>query len=199
MTNDTIPGGAIDLSPAQWIWFPSARTLPNTFVLFRRELELPAMPRRALGWITADSRYRLTVNGVRVQWGPAPCDPRWLEADPVDLAPYLRAGKNIIGAEILFYGLGDGTWAMGKPGFIFKLELEHPNGRNETIDSDAAWKCRIDRAHRPGQHKRWYLRALQEEFDGRLHPRGWDTVEYKPDAEWLNAMRLECCPGKPPL
>ena len=57
----------IDLAPARWIWLPSQRTLPNTFVLFRRELELETVPVRASGWITADSRYRLTVNGRRVQ------------------------------------------------------------------------------------------------------------------------------------
>jgi hypothetical protein len=51
----------IDLTPARWIWLPSERTLPNSFVLFRRELRLSDAPERAAGWITADSRYRLTV------------------------------------------------------------------------------------------------------------------------------------------
>ena len=66
-----------DLKPARWIWYPSERTLPNTFVLFRRPLNLPARPRRATGWIHAESRYLLEVNGKRVQWGPPPSDPRW--------------------------------------------------------------------------------------------------------------------------
>ena len=81
-TWDPVP---LNLSPARWIWLPSQRTLPNTFVLFRRELKLRAAAGKAAGWITADSRYRLTVNGRRVQWGPAPCDPRQLDVDPVDL------------------------------------------------------------------------------------------------------------------
>src|SRR5258708_3897885 len=68
-----------NLAPAKWIWYPSARCLANTFVLFRRAFQLSAKPRRAVGWIAADSRYRLEVNGRRVQWGPAPCDPRWAE------------------------------------------------------------------------------------------------------------------------
>ena len=75
----------VSLAPAQWIWLPSQRTLPSTFVLFRREIELSDRPRKAAGWITADSRYRLTVNGTRVQWGPPPCDPRQLDVDPVDV------------------------------------------------------------------------------------------------------------------
>jgi hypothetical protein len=106
--------GLPNLSPAQWIWYPSGRTLQNTFVLFRRELLLTAKPRRATGWISADSRYRLELNGQRVQWGPAPSDPRWAEADPLDLTGYLEPGHNVIGVTVLFYGTGDGTW--GSPG-----------------------------------------------------------------------------------
>src|ERR1019366_7308342 len=102
-----------DLAPARWVWFPSGRTLPNTFILFRRQLQLAAKPRRATGWICADSRYRFEVNGQRVQWGPAPCDPRRAEAEPVDLTGYLQPGENVFGATVLFYGTGDGTWPLG--------------------------------------------------------------------------------------
>ena len=103
--------GLPNLSPARWIWYPSGRTLQNTFVLFRRELLLTAKPLRATGWISADSRYRLELNGQRVQWGPAPGDPRWAEADPLDLTSHLEPGRNVIGVTVLFYGAGDGTWA----------------------------------------------------------------------------------------
>ena len=147
-----------DLSPARWIWFPSGRTLPNTFILFRRELQLAAKPRRATGWICADSRYRLEVNGQRVQWGPAPCDPRWAEADPLDLTGCLQTGENVLGATVLFYGTGDGTWPLGKPGFLFWLEIEHADGRLEKLVSDATWQTMLCRAWPPGHPKRWYLR-----------------------------------------
>ena len=63
----------IDLKPARWIWYPMGRCLPSTVVLLRREITLDAVPNAATGRIVlADSRYRLTVNGERVQWGPAP-------------------------------------------------------------------------------------------------------------------------------
>lgn len=180
----------VDLAPAQWVWFPCGRTLPNTFVLFRRELELEEMPRSATGWITADSRYRLTVNGKRVQWGPAPYDPRQMDVDPMDITALLRPGKNVIGVEVLHYGLGDGTWPAGKPGFLFSLRLDYGEDRQETIVSDREWHTFLDRAHRPGQYKRWFLRALQEEFDARIHPHGWDTPEFVPDARWVPAMPI---------
>ena len=116
---------ALDLSPAKWIWLPSQRTLPNSFVLFRKDLDLAEQPVRASGWIAADSRYRLTVNGQRVQWGPAPADPRWPEADPFDLTTLLQPGYNVLGVEVLFYGHGEGTWPMGKPGLLLCLDLDH--------------------------------------------------------------------------
>ncbi len=178
----------LDLTPAKWIWLPAERCLPNTFILFRRELSLAAAPRSARGWLTADSRYRLTVNGRRIQWGPAPSDPRWQEVDPCDLTSALQGGPNVIGVEVCYFGHGDGTWPMGAPGFIFRLEVD-----GQLIASDATWQTFLDRAHRPGMYKRWFLRALQEEFDARLHPFGWDTPGYRPDNRWLPAREL---PGK---
>jgi hypothetical protein len=188
-----------DLAPARWIWYPSARTLPNTFVLFRKELDLKAAPRRATGWLSAESRYKLEVNGRRVQWGPAPADPRWPEADPLDLTALLGDGRNIIGVTVLYYGHGDGTWPFGKPGFLFWLEVEHADGTTEKLVSDSGWDAHLARAWRPGQFKRWYLRALQEEFDANLYPYGWAASGFKKDSGWVPAMELEGSPNKPAL
>jgi len=188
-----------DLRPARWIWYPSERTLQNTFVLFRRQLDLPDKPVRAQGWIAADSRYRLEVNGHRVQWGPAPCDPRWLEADPMDLTSLLRAGANTLGAQVLFFGQGDGTWPIGKCGFLFWLEIETAGGEKQKIVSDETWRAFLARAWKPGHYKRWYLRCLQEEFDARLYPEGWSAPSFTPGEDWLPAMLLGCPSNKPPL
>ena len=180
----------LDLSPARWIWYPSSRVLQNTVVLFRKRLYVNARPASAKGWILGDSRYRLFINGRRVQWGPAPSDPRYAEADPLDLTQYLTEGTNVIGAEVLYFGQGDGTWPTGKPGFIFNLEITHSDGQKDVIISDASWKTHLARSWKPGQYKRWYLRAFQEEFDARLHPHGWLQNTYTPDADWLDAMEL---------
>ena len=188
-----------DLQPAKWIWFPCGRCLPNTFVLFRRSVVLPVAPRRAHGWVIGDSRYRLDLNGERVQWGPAPSDPRWAEADPVDLTHALRVGENVLGATVLYYGHGDGTWPIGKPGFLFWLAIEHFDGRKELVVSDASWQSTICRAWSPGHYKRWFLRALQEEFDARLYPQGWNTAGHAPDESWLPAMEIEGSPNAPAL
>ncbi|MCX6134227.1 MAG: alpha-L-rhamnosidase N-terminal domain-containing protein [Ignavibacteriales bacterium] len=187
----------LNLSPAEWIWYPSGRTLCNTVVLFRRTLSLAAPVKRASGWIVADSRYRLFVNGKRIQWGPAPCDPRWVEADPLDLTASLKEGENVIGAEVLYFGLGDGTWPIGKTGFLFNLEIELQDGSLVKVVSDPSWLTRLAWSWKPGRYKRWYLRSLQEEFDARLYPYGWLQSDFKTDANWLPPMNLRCPADKP--
>jgi len=188
----------LNLSPAEWIWYPSQRTIPNTFVLFRRTVVAYGRPVAASGYLHVESRYRLWVNGVRIQSGPAVSDPRWPEADPVDLASYLTPGENVIAVEALYFGHGEGTWVPTKPGFIFKLDLCDERG-TQSIVSDPSWQARIDWAHRPGQHKRWFLRALQEQFDARQEAHGWKSPGYQPDASWKFAASIGGHPDKPAL
>lgn len=180
----------LDLSPAKWIWYPSKRTLPNTFILFRKSVNISKAIESAKGWIVGDSRYLLSVNGERVQWGPPPADPRFTEADPIDLKPLLVSGENVIGANVLYYGFGDGTWPVGKPGFIFNLKIKHTDGTEQSIVSDGTWNCQLARSWKPGQYKRWYLRSLQEEFDARKFPFRWDTASYELDNAWIHAEVL---------
>lgn len=192
-------GKQLDLSPARWIWYPMERCLANTIVLFRREFNLVEKPVSAKGYVLGDSRYIFSANGQRTQFGPAPADPRFAEADPIDILPFLKIGRNTIGAQVLYYGHGEGTWAIGKPGFIFKIEIEMHGGGQLLIVSDNNWQCHIARSWRPGQYKRWYLRAFQEEFDNRLYPRGWNTTEFTPFETWLQATELEGAANKPAI
>ena len=53
----------VDLRPAQWIWLPSQRTLPNSFVLFRRELDFN--DQAAQGRRLDHGRQPLPVDGQR--------------------------------------------------------------------------------------------------------------------------------------
>lgn len=189
----------LDLSPAQWLWYPCERVLQNTVILFRRQFSIASPIQRAFGWILGDSRYKLFVNGTLVQFGPAPSDPRWAEADPIELTPFLKPGDNVIGAQVLYFGQGDGTWPMGKPGFILRLEIEFSHGAKQLIFSDPTWYACIATSWKPGTYKRWYLRAFQEEFDARFYPYGWSTPEFKLSEDWLPAMVLHGAADKPSL
>lgn len=185
---------SLDLTPARWIWYPSGRVLQNTFILFRKEIVLDKEPEKAMGWILADSRYQLFVNGQRVQWGPAPHDPRWPEADPIDISSLLQKGKNVIACQVLFYGFGEGTWPMGKPGFLFNLDVD-----GQKIVSDSSWQSYLAKSWTPGQYKRSFLRTLQESFDANLFPYGWDCQSFVPNEDWLSAIESTASAADPSI
>ncbi|MEM6468698.1 MAG: alpha-L-rhamnosidase N-terminal domain-containing protein, partial [Planctomycetota bacterium] len=188
---------SLDLSPAKWIWYPAVRTLANTVVLFRREFSLPAKPKSVRGWMLGESRYRLEVNGQRMQWGPPPNDPRWPECDPVDLTHVVHEGPNVLGVAVLYYGDGEGTWPMGLPGLIVCLEICHADGETEWLVTDERWLCQVCRAWEPGGHRRSYLRAFQEVFDARKYPSGWSSPNRLEANDWLEATVIECPSDKP--
>ena len=70
-----------------WIWLEShfGSAYPrinqaharNSYFYVRKTFELPSTPSSAVVRASADSRYTLFVNGERVGFGPARCDPRW--------------------------------------------------------------------------------------------------------------------------
>ncbi|EON76658.1 hypothetical protein ADIS_3108 [Lunatimonas lonarensis] len=177
----------LDLSPALWIWYPAERILPNSFFHFRRVLRVEKPVKSAIGWIQGESRYLLFLNGRRIQFGPGPSDPRFSEADPIDFSTELKLGENIIASTLVYFGFGDGTWPAGKAGFIFKLELEFEDGEKTSVVSDGQWSVQQAKSWPAGKYKRWYLRALQEEFDNRLYPVGWKEQGFVEDASWMKA------------
>jgi hypothetical protein len=188
----------LDLSPAKWIWYPSERTLQNSVFLFRKKIQLDRKPSLAAGWIFADSRYKLYINGEYVQFGPAPFDPRQPEADPIDFTSLLKEGENTIGVKVLYYGTGEGTWPSGKPGFIMNTDIES-NGVSEKLVTDENWVVSLAESWPPGQYKRWFLRAFQEEFDARKHPYGWNKNDFLLDEKWLPSMVIDLPANKPPI
>ena len=65
--------------PASWITHPAAPKNEYGVYLFRKSLDLASAPARFVVHVTADSRYRLFVNGQSVSFGPQRSDPLlWL-------------------------------------------------------------------------------------------------------------------------
>lgn len=86
-----------------WITHPDRPAAPVVLV-FQRELALDRAPRELRVDVTADNRFILYVNGERVARGPSTGTvQRWRVAS-VDLAPHLKAGRNLIQAVVWNYG-----------------------------------------------------------------------------------------------
>lgn len=129
-----------DIDPsAKWIW-PDGNSwnLHNCYALFRKSFSLKSLPPHAWAWITADQSYRLWVNGAPVCRGPARGFQRSWPCDKVDLAPFLRRGKNVIAVRA--HNPGHGTFSYiseSCAGFLFSMTWP-----GFTLVSNRDWKMR---------------------------------------------------------
>lgn len=133
--------------------------------------------------LTADSRYRLTVNDVLVAAGPAkPSAGAWF-VDTVDLAGHLRAGVNVIGIELLSYSVdrtgNASVLRTGSPGLGVGGVL--PNGVD--LGEAGSWRWTPVTGRRFDQGENTVFLGIQEHADGHQVPHGWLT-EHFDDSSW---------------
>ena len=88
------------MSSARWIWIPH-REYVNQHLYLRKRFELASAPKSAPIRVTADTRYKLFVNGTLVVRGPARGFPQYQPVDELDIAPYLKSGPNVLAAHVL--------------------------------------------------------------------------------------------------
>ncbi len=89
-----------------WIWPASWGRSDDEdagVVYFRKRVTYRKSMGRMTCRISADSRYKLYVNGEFVQEGPAKGDLETWYADTADVTPYLAEGENAVCAEVLRY------------------------------------------------------------------------------------------------
>jgi hypothetical protein len=89
---------------AQWIWGHVASREPFQFVRFRKTIDLASRPDRATAYITADTFYRLWINGQLVMHGPARSSRGKATVDPITVGRHLAQGRNTLMVEA-FHGV----------------------------------------------------------------------------------------------
>jgi alpha-L-rhamnosidase len=177
--------------PAEWIAVPGAPAQDYGVYYFRKALNLWAKPVHIVVYVSADDRYQLYVNGVRVSWGPARGDlPHW-RYERVDLAPHLQKGKNLLAAVVW----NDGEFravaqVTNRTGFL----LQSADDEDAVVDTNRSWKCTKDPSYAPqplppDQATGYYALAANERLDGRLHPWGWELPSFS-DSGWSAAREI---------
>ncbi len=191
-----------------WIWVPEDQVpfnigLPGgappsrreSHGLFRKRFTLAAAPTRAPARITADSRYVLYVNGQEVSRGPARSQPRRMMYDFLDLAPYLKAGENLIAIQVKYYGRPNSFYIPPAPnsglGLTGALVFEADLGPDGWLVSDASWKatkCLAWEATEAGAEP--VTGGVPVEIvDARQLPVGWREAGFD-DSAWKTAQVL---------
>jgi len=94
--------------------------------------------------ITADSRYRVSLNGTWINDGPGKAYPEHWTYDVYDIRKLLRNGTNRIEVIARYYGVGTFHQIPQQAGLLAEIELD-----GKTMGTDSSWQAApLDFLHR---------------------------------------------------
>ncbi|WP_304066980.1 alpha-L-rhamnosidase C-terminal domain-containing protein [Pedobacter glucosidilyticus] len=176
---------------SSWIWNAEA-TEPNTWVSFRKEVDVKSIGQGGILNIAVDSKYWLWINGTLVvkegglKRGPTPKDTYY---DEVDIKNYITTGKNTIAVLVWYWGInGSSHHSSGKPGFYmdgFVGDKQiHTNSTWKNIQVQSFQKSKI-----PIFNKQNILSEWEISYDANKAIANWYGIHFD-DSEWKNAQEL---------
>lgn len=128
---------------ASWIWMQRDRYDGyNDTIEARRVFELGPVVSASLR-ITADTTYRLYLNGEWVNDGPGRSWPDHYQYDVIDVTPYLKAGENEIRVLAKFFGIGTFHQLPAEAGLLAQLDAYDTDGHTiMSLGTDDTWEVR---------------------------------------------------------
>ena len=169
--------------PADAVWIGSAHAfdLHEAYLCFRSPAawQLAANPTQADLFITADSRYKLWVNGQFVARGPARSFPHNQLVDKLDLTPYLHSGANTLAVQV--YQPGYSHFAYVHRGAAGVLAYLVCDGQT-TLVTNLDWRFQRDFSYDPSVPRVSIYGTGVEERDMSLTTE-WMAPDYD-DSAW---------------
>lgn len=182
---------------SSWIWSPQWTAEDRdhaVLMLFRRKLDLKGTPERAVIRISADSRYKLFVNGQMVEMGPSRGDLSVWFYDELDLRTWLNAGENVLAVQVLRYPTehhkgNHGIFRTEFPGLYLEGTVLDQAGNEYSLDADETWKCRKDAGFRIVSEAEGFAPLqIYEHIKADPALSGWMLPGYD-DKDWSTAWR----------
>jgi hypothetical protein len=128
----------IGFRKANWIWLDAEPRPRNAIVEFRCSFDLKKTLKSARVLISADSRYALWLNGIRIGHGPPRNFPNHYEFDIHDVTRFLRRGQNTLRVIAQHWGEGNFQSFVSRAGLI----LEMQSGATTWAATDNSWEVR---------------------------------------------------------
>jgi len=175
---------------AQWITFPDLSGRAPAVVHFRKVLDLPSKPDHFVVHVSADNAFLLHVNQEYVGSGPSRGDLAHWRYETYDLAPFLRAGPNVIAATVWNFGEHAAAAQISdRLGFMLQSE-----DKVETkLSTDENWEVE----HEEGVGavptpfnvlpNSYYAAEPIERFDGSVFDWSWDAPSPGSRSHWTKA------------
>jgi len=173
---------------ANWIW---GVTSPNEkqVIMFRKTAVLNGSDIYPVR-ITADTQYILYVNGKTVCRGPCKSMPQIKYYEQIDIAPFLKTGKNTLAVKVLRQP--NDMWLAAGSCSAFRSDMAGLwlEDENNLFSTDRSWKWKRDESYgfaEPAAGSQ-FLDDM-ETVDGRLIERDWCLSEFS-DSDWQYASEI---------
>lgn len=174
--------------PAFWLTVPEESPDGYGVYLFRKTVELHAKPATFTIHVSADNRYKLFVNEKLVSLGPARGDLSHWNFETVDIANYLKAGKNVVAAQVWNEGEYKPEAQISfRTGFI----LQGATATEAVVNTNNTWKCARDKSYAPLKFnaRTYYVAGAGEIRNMAAHPKSWQSVNFD-DQQWQKPKQL---------
>ncbi len=168
---------------AKWIWKKQKDRLPyNQTVVAKKRFKLGAFDSGMLR-ITADSYYRLYVNGTWIADGPCRSWTEHFRYDELDVTSALQEGDNEIEIVASFFGVGVLTRQVKEPGLLAQLDAIRDGVGSATVATDGTWEVAETKAWVSNTPKISLNMEAYEHYDARLA----DDLRFAPAQELYDA------------
>ena len=182
---------------SNWLWLPewcaADKDIP-VLVLFRHAFSPLGEPTSAVLRVSADTRYKLFVNGEMAEMGPSRGDGQIWFYDELDLTRMLRRGENVIAVQVLRYPRehrkgNHGMFRTEYPGLYVDGKVLDRNGLEYPLDGGAGWVCRKDSGFQVISEDAFFAPLqIYESVRGDRTLAGWMLPGYV-EGEWVPARR----------
>lgn len=179
----------------KWIWLPEWTAEDKEkpiLALFLKKADLKTEPEKAFIKISADTRYKLYINGQLVEIGPSRGDCQIWYYDEINITPFLKKGINVFAVQVLRYPMEarKGNYGMFRteyPGLYVEGSILDVEGNCVILDADESWMCR--------KHPGFQIVSESESFaplqifeacNGKSELKGWMLPEYD-SMLWMHA------------
>lgn len=163
----------------QWINTERCQSAKNTWLVYRKTVDIATVPQSLKARIAADSKYWLWINNKMVVFegglkrGPSP-DATYY--DVVDIAPYLTSGENLVAVLVWHFGQdGFSHSNSGKAALLFDAVAP-----GIEIVSDDSWQCALYDAYQNTEapFPNYRLPESNIRFDAQQEIKGWNTTSF---------------------
>jgi len=160
---------------ARWLWAPDV-VGANTYVEFRREVNIGGEITEAWLQLSAETSLRLWVNGRLIHYGPPREVPPYFYFDTVDLRPHLVHGRNVVRIVTHHQGKDSQSYQAGTPAILAAGIISAGGDSGVNFSDVSGWQARRMTRYRQDAHRLFGCLGFSEYVDFSAVDAEWGRV-----------------------